>query len=289
MHLDLNITESRMDRFRRSALLNTGVRKNEFEIKIAEKYTEWEGAFRLLYEVYFDAGYVVEPVPSKIMFGLHHFHANTVVFIANFSDTPVSTLTQFFDNPVFGLPSDQIYKKELDALRAEGRIISEIGGLATRKKFRWQNLLLHLCQAMYWHSRSRKVDDLCIAVNPKHVSYYKTVFLFETIGPITFHPGVHAPAVLMRLNLDHFPEKLMAVYNHMEVEYNLYDYFHRLEGTKITDYSIPLKKKILNGSDTPRMDSDSVNLLINANMEVLNSLTPKHVIYLKKLYPTIFQ
>ena len=291
MVFGLNIAESREDRFRRSALLKSDVlHQGHFEVKIADKLSEWINAFRLLYEEYLNAGYIGEQTPSRILFDIHHILPETMVFIASYSDSPIATLTQFFDNILFGLPSDVIYKAELDKLRSEGRFISELGSLATQKKFRWKNLFHHLCRAMYWYSRFRKVNDLCIAVNPKHVPYYKTIFLFEAVGPIKFHPRVRAPAVLMRLNLDHCRKNMMAAYQHMQTECNLHDYFHNLEGIEITDYIIALKKKgIINGGGIPRMDSNTLNSLLNSKPGIVKGLTSTHIAYLKSVYPTLFQ
>ena len=290
MAFGLNSVESRNDRFRRSTLLKADVRQNsKFEIKIADKFSEWESSFKLLYEEYLNAGYVVEPTPSNILFGIHHFLPKTVVFIAKYSDALVSSLTQFFDNHALGLPADKIYKEELDTLRAEGRVISEIGGLVTRKDFRWQNLFLCLCQVMYWHSHFRKIDDLCITVNPKHVRFYKTVFLFEIMGQEKYYAKVNAPAVLMRLNLRHSEKKLQTAYNHLEVDCNLYDYFHKMDGDKITDYSTALKKKkVINGGRIPQMDTTIVETLISRNTDVLENITLNHATYLNSLYPEVF-
>lgn len=285
----IDITESREARFRRSALLKSFIQyQNGFRTKIANKYSEWIGSFRLLYEEYLNSGYVIEQTPSRIMFNIHHLLPNTVIYIAKSFSIPVSTLTQFFDNPLFGLPSDRIYKAELDILRSEGRVISELGSLATQKEFRWQNLFLHKCRAMFWYSMTREVNDLCIAVNPKHVPYYKTVFLFEVIGVEKYHPGVQAPAVLMRLNLDRLKEKLMAAYSQMEYECNLHDFFYCLEGNPITDYEIALVQMGVTNSDTPpRMDLATAKLLIS-NTGVLKGLSPDHAAYINNLYPELF-
>ena len=290
MAFGLNTAESREDRFRRSTLLRADICQNgKFEIKFADNYLEWENSFRLLYEEYLEAGYIANPTSSHSFLGAHHFLPKTVLFIAKYAGFLVSSLTQFFDNHLLGLPADQIYKKELDKLRAEGRVISEIGGLVTQKEFRWQNLFLSLCQIMYWYSHFRKIDDLCITVNPKHVRFYETVFLFETIGPIKYYPKVNAPAVLMRLNVNKHEEKLMSAYDHMEPECNLYDYFHKLEDAKITDYYIALKqKKVLNGGSIPMMDTDMLKSFLRNNADMLESLSSEHTAYLKALYPLLF-
>lgn len=287
--VELQVAESREDRFRRFALQNTSRHQSaKPQIKIAENLPEWEAAFQLLYDEYLAAGYVTEAVSSHMLFGIHHFLPKTVVFVAKISESTVSTLTQFFDDRIFGLPADMIYKRELDQLRSQGRVISELGSLATRDSFRWQSLFMYLCQAMYWYSRHHKIDDLCIAVNPKHVQFYKTVFLFEEFGPERFYPKVQAPAVLMRLDLTRCEENLKSAYGRMEGECNLDKFVHKLEGVGITDYTVPLKhQNITTRTNSPRMDSATVNFFLSCNKGLLRGITPKHMTYLKAIYPKI--
>ena len=290
MFLELNVAESRMDRFRRLSLRADDVisQSSRPEIKIADNLSEWEASYQLHYDEYLRAGYVKEASSSRMIFNIHNLLPETVVLVTKISDMMVSTLTQFFDDPVFGLPLDMIYKKELDKLRTQGRSISEIGSLVTRNDFRWQNLFMHLCQAMYWYARFQKVDDLCIAVNPKHTRFYETVFLFEQIGPKKFYPKVHAPAVLMRLDATRHEEKMKAVYDRMEDECNLHNRWHRMDGRDITDYFLPLKhKNILPKRNKPTMDSTDVNLLLGCNQGILNGLSLDQAYYLKCIYPKI--
>ena len=289
VEMSLCIAESREDRFRRSTLLRADTSQSiPPEIKIAEVQSEWEAAFQLLYDEYLAAGYVTEAISSKMLLGIHHFLPKTVVFIAKISETLTSSLTQFFDDRIFGLPMDTIYKEELDRLRSEGRVVSEIGGVATRRNYRWQNLFMYLCQVMYWYSRHKDVDDLCIAVNPKHVHFYKSIFLFEEFGPQKFYPKVHAPAVLMRLDLTHYEKKLGDTYEDFKNGFNTNDFLHKMDSQNITDFSIPLKRKNnIDCGKIPRMDSAIVNYFLSQNKWMSRGLAPKHLTYLKAIYPHI--
>ncbi len=286
----IDIPESREIRFRRTVLLKSDIhQQNGLEIKIADEFSEWIGSFMLLYKEYLRTGYVFEQQSSHILFNIHHLLPETAVFITKISNRPESTLTQFLDNSLFGLPSDLIYQDELDQLRDKGRVIAELGSLVTRKQFRWQNQFLYLCRTMYWYARIKNVNDWIISVNPKHVPYYKTIFLFEIFGQEKFHPGVRAPAVLMRLDLERIQENLMAAYGNMEEECNLHDFFHCSEGSPIADYEILLKKiGVISGDAPPQMDSATVRLLLNSNTGVLKDLCPIRTAYLHGLYPGCF-
>jgi hypothetical protein len=285
--MKISLAESREDRFRRLTLRESlGCQCKKPEIKLASTLSEWKASYHLHYKEYLNAGYVKDDIPSRLIFGIHNLLPETVVLVAKIDDLIVSTLTQFFDDPVFGLPLDMIYKKELDQLRAKGHKISEIGALATRHDFRWQNLFMHLCQVMYWYARFRKVDDLCIAVNPKHVQFYKTVFLFEELGPTKLYPKVHAPAVLMRLDANRHEEIMGAAYDRMENEFNLHNRWHKFEGYDITDYFAPLKRRgILHERKHPMMNSTDVNFFLSQEEEILRGLSPKQAYSLKTVYP----
>lgn len=289
MTLAIDVAESRTVRFRRSALLRAGVRRNiKPEIKVAETLSEWQDAYQLLVNEYRAAGYLDGAAPSQPICSIHHFLPKTKVFIAKTSNRVTATLSQYFDDPIFGLPMDSIYKEELDHLRADGRRISEIGGLSTREDARWQSLFLHLCRVMYWYSRHNRVDDLCITVTPKHIQFYKKVFLFEELGPTKYYPKFNVPAILLRLDLNRSKENLRVAYDHLEDECNLHNQFHRLDGVDISDYSLPLKRHKVISDNPPHLPASSLaSFLSDSNGGVLSGLTSKHATYLNAVYPNL--
>lgn len=232
-------------RIKRSNLLD--LRLDDLDrpaIKIAETQDEYEQSFRLVHDTYLRMGYLKEPQPHGMLFSVYSLLPETVLFIAKSYLTVISTLTEIFDTEAFGLPMDIIYKPELDSLRAEGRRVVELSALVTPPKLRWRNLFMLLAQVMYQYSVYRGVDDLCIAVNPKHVSFYKTILLFEDFGPERHYPRVDAPAVALRVDMHHIADRLKAVYDSKDLDCNLYLYFHRMTGLLPQDPEktpVPLK------------------------------------------------
>jgi hypothetical protein len=255
-------------------------------IKIAETSREYEQALALVYEEYVQSGYIPNPNPDGMVFSVHHLLPETTVFIAKSYETVISTLTQVFDSEHFGLPMDCIYREELAELRDKGRKIAELGSLATNKEFRWQNLFMYLCQLMYWFARERGVNDLCITVNPKHVRFYKTIFLFEKFGPEKQYPKVAAPAVLMRLDVGGFEKASKRIYGHLEFDCNLHEYFHRMNGESSNGFgpAIP-NRPIPVVSKKPRLPVETVQKLIESDRTVLQDLTDFQKKYLLALYP----
>ncbi len=199
-------------------------------IKIAETQDEYEQSFRLVHDTYLRMGYLKDPQPHGMLFSAYSLLPETVIFVAKSYLTVISTLTEIFDTDAFGLPMDAIYKPEVDTLRAQGRRVVELSALVTPPKLRWRNLFMLLAQVMYQYSVYRGVDDLCIAVNPKHVRFYKDILLFEDFGPERHYPRVDAPAVALRVDMHHIADRLKAVYDSGDLDCNLYLYFHRMTG-----------------------------------------------------------
>lgn len=278
---ELLLERRRSVRLRRSAMLKAKLEEiDRPNIKIAETHDELAQSFALVYREYMEAGYITNPHPSGIHFSAFNFLPSTCVFIFRTYLTVISTLTQIFDTPNFGLPMDALYKKELDSLRAEGRKITELSALATPKEVRWCNLMVFLSRTMFEYSRMNGVDDICIMVNPKHVNFYKTMFLFEDFGPERFYPGVGAPAVALRIDMDHIEQNLLEKYRNIEMEGNLHTFFCKLNSTL---------EELQNGytfhEKRHAMDADIAKFFISTRPEVLERLNLTQKIHLKSIYP----
>jgi hypothetical protein len=274
-------------RIKRSGLLSNKLDDlDRPAIKFAESLEEFKEAFSLLHDVYLKMGYLSAPKPHGMLYGVHSLLPDTVVFVAKSYKTVISTLTEIFDTDAFGLPMDAIYREETDALRAQGRKIVELSALVTPKNLRWRNLFMYLAQVMYWYSVYRGVNDLCIAVNPKHVRFYKSIFLFEDFGPERHFPKVQAPAVALRLNLDDIVEKLKDAYGELDFDCNLYDYFHRMTGRGPGDKRIQVPGQVLGqGAGTGFLDAELVKHFLTEEQELLKSLSAEQREYLNRVYP----
>ena len=257
-------------------------------IKFAETIDELAQAFALVHKVYLTLGYLDEPKPHGMLFGIHSLLPETAVFVAKSYLTVISTLTEIFDSELFGLPMDAIYRKELDTLREQNRKIVELSALVTPSKLRWRNLFMFLSHVMYQYSIYRGVNDLCIAVNPKHVRFYKEMLLFEDFGPERHYPRVDAPAVALRINMDHIQDKGRDVYGEMEPEFNLYGYFHRMTGVAPADGSLSHLTPAYPGDAAGKpLDSKTVKYFLDKNNSLLENLPLEQREFLNKVYPNL--
>lgn len=270
-------------RLRRSAMLKAKLEEiDRPNIKIAETLDELSQSFALVYKEYMESGYITNPHPSQMHFSVYNFLPSTCVFIFRSYLTVISTLTQIFDTPLFGLPMDALFKNELDTLRAQGRKITELSALATPKEVRWCNLMVFLSRTMFEYSRVNDVNDICIMVNPKHVNFYRTMFLFEEFGPERFYPGVGAPAVALRIDMNHIEQQLLEKYRNIEIEDNLYDFFCKVNSTL---------GELQNGRSFhekrhPMENSASVSFY-QTRPEIFDSLSALQHQYLRKFYPLL--
>lgn len=187
--------------------------QDRLEIKWAETLHERRSAFSLVHDEYLRLGYIRKPTPSGMIYRLHHVLPTSSTLILKDGPVVVGTLTHVLDTDLYGLPMDKLYGLELNALRRRGRRLAELSALATRRDYCLQSLFMLLVRAAYAYALERRVTDFCIMVNPRHAAFYRTLFLFEDLGPVKPYPLVNAPAVALRADLVTFPDRLRDLLN----------------------------------------------------------------------------
>ena len=245
-------------------------------IKIAEDKDEYLRSFKLAYREYLKSGYLAEDPSCPYLFSVYSLLPETCIFIFKSHLDVVSSLTEIFDTEIFGLPMDVIYRPEIDSLREKDRIVVELSSFVTHSKYRWRNIMIYLTRAMFFYSRMNCVNDICITVNPKHVPFYKRIFLFDTFGPERMHPGVKAPAVLMRINMDDIEDKLSKKYAHFQFDEDLHRFFCR---TTIGDTE-KLDHKICTKTNTLR--PQEIKDIIEKKPQIIRSLNSEQENYVHK-------
>jgi len=277
----------RANRIKRSELLKA--RLDEIDrpaVKIAGDIDEYKQAFSLVHDTYLRMGYLSTPKPHGMLFGIHTLLPETVIFVAKSYLTVISTLTEIFDTEQFGLPMDELYRKELDGFRSKGRKIVELCALVTPANFRRMNAFMYLSKLMYQYSMDRRVNDLCIAVNPKHVPFYKHILLFEDLGPQCYYPRVNAPAVALHVNMDCINEKLKSAYGGLDFEANVHAYFHGEAGFRASEKT----SAVLPGEDSPENGNrywtpENVKYFLLLEKSILAGLNRSQKEFLLSSYP----
>jgi hypothetical protein len=273
------IEKRRTIRIRRSSLT-----KNKLDdidkpaIKIAETLDEYRQAFNIVYKEYDLVGYITKPHPAQLHYGIHSLLPTTCVFTFKSCMDVISTLTQVEDSRLFGLPMDALYKPEIDQLRAQGRKVAEICALATPSEGRWHNLLMFLGKAYFQYALEAKVNDILIMVNPKHVTFYKAIFMFEEFAEERYYGPVGAPAVALRINYDIFWEKLEEAFRDQEFETDLYTFFRRIHNAGVDRYM-----KFSGARNIP-LDYDAARYFFQVRPELLENLNEEQLEYIETIY-----
>jgi hypothetical protein len=199
----------------------------DIRFRIADTREELEACYRLVHDVYVQEGYA-DPDPSGIRVNLRYALPTTTTFIGHAGRRIAMTMTLIGDSPL-GLPMDMIFSRELYDLRKQGRYIAEVGAFASHPDFRrrQQAVGFYTNKIMWTYAiRNLGVDDLVIAINPKHEWIYKHLLLFERIGSLRLYNYVNdAPAIAMRLDLRTVVDRWTRLYEGRPLEKNLLEFF----------------------------------------------------------------
>jgi len=176
--------------------------QRHFHIVVVSDRDARRRAYALAYRVYCHCGYTSEE--SELLTSPYDADPHTVTLLAqDENDHDCATVTLNFDSSA-GLPGDEIYPFELNALRAQSRQIVEVTRLAVSDEYaRSKTLLVRLFNFIYIFARRvRGFDDFVIEVNPRHANFYNRLLFFEQLGPERPCPRVqNAHSVLLRMDL----------------------------------------------------------------------------------------
>lgn len=191
-----------------------------FHLRLANSRREREAATLLLKKMYGWRGYDVDP---------HAVHApNRITLYAETGGQTVGTMSLCLDDAALGLPADENFRHELDRLRHQGRRLCEPSRLAieqgaSRRVFAG---LIHI--SYIYADAIHGFTDYVIEVNPRHVMFYRRMLGFTACGTQRNCSRVGAPAVLLRLDLDHMGRQIRRFGGLMEqhgAERSFYPYF----------------------------------------------------------------
>lgn len=135
---------------------------------------------------------------------------NRVTLVASDHQRALATITIGFDSPA-GLMTDDLYRVEVDRLRATGARLCEFTKLAIDRDQQSRELLAMMFHIAYMYARRiYGSTDLLIEVNPRHVRFYQRMLGFVELGAERSCPRVGgAPAILLRLELEHARTQIM--------------------------------------------------------------------------------
>lgn len=233
-------------------------------VRIARRDPEILDALNLVYQAYLRSG-LIGSNPEQLRVTQHHLLHTTQVLVAVSKEEVISTTTLIPDS-LLGLPMEELYGEEVSLRRRRTRGIAEVSCLADRRKGGEANaaadqtgdadggggsrgdfsVLLKLMSLTAQAAAYQGVEELLIAVHPRHSAFYRRFFGFELIGDLKAYESVNNnPAVPLSLNLEQLPSKCPKGYK-------------RLFGSRFSDeeltrarWSPELQRRLGNGIELP--------------------------------------
>lgn len=168
---------------------------NRLRICVVKQHAERRRTSALIERRYAWRGYAATPLPAN---------ADGKITVAAFvDDSTVATITAGLDVRD-GLYVAGLYPDAVRELRGDGRKLCEFTKLAVDESMRSPAILgaiFHV--ACMYAIEVHHCTDVLIEVNPRHVRFYERMLGFTQAAEERLDPEVKAPAVLMRLDLQH--------------------------------------------------------------------------------------
>jgi hypothetical protein len=159
-----------------------------FKIRVAKREGFQRAAGTLVERRYSGRGYDT-PVQKQ--------EPHLFTFVAYDEGKLVGTVGIRLDSDL-GLGADDLYKDEIDVLRANGCKLCEFTRLAVDVTAVSKSVLAGLFHTAYLYAGAvHGCTFMVIEVNPRHVPFYRRALGFEPLGPERLNQKVNAPAVLL--------------------------------------------------------------------------------------------
>jgi hypothetical protein len=200
-------------------------REDQFKIRLAHNAERTRDARFFVEKRYGEAGF----------HGADATHRNacpeSITLATYHGEHVIGSMTLGFDVGK-GLLADELYKAEIDMVRARGGTVAEITKFALDTKMTSKRFLAAMFHVAYIYVyKLWSYSDLVIEVNPAHAPFYIRMLGFEVIGGERICPRVNAPALLLWLNLVEM-QKMQPIAGHHELakeNRTLYPYFFPAE------------------------------------------------------------
>ena len=181
-------------------------RRRDIEVKAADGRDELFGAFQLVYDAYLRSG-LTKPNAYGLRVTPYHLLPTTEVFVALDRRKVICTVSLVRDGEL-GLPMEVVYDAEVAWRRIRGISLGEVSCLGDQGRAAGHSfpVVMQLMGLMAQCAERRGVDQLLIAVHPKHAKFYQRFAAFEPIGEEkTYETVCDKPAVAMALDLNRAP------------------------------------------------------------------------------------
>jgi hypothetical protein len=175
--------------------------RERLKIRFAQTSDALEDATMLVQKRYAWRGYPpaqLKPNPNRITITTSH------------GSRVIGTVTVGYDSEA-GLLADEIYKTEIDQLRARGCVVGELSKLAIDKELGGKQVLARIVHIAYLYGLLHQCTDAVIEVVPRHKAFYERMLGFTQLGPEKLNPRVNKPVLLMHMPMAEMAERIRAL------------------------------------------------------------------------------
>jgi len=255
--------------------------------KLAETRNERDQAFSVVHDAYARRG-IIAPHPSGWFATPFSFLPTTATVVAKAGDRVIGTVSLVEDSPC-GLPLEAAYPGTVDTYRRRSRRVAEVSSLAVTPGLRGRGVPFMLYYLMFrWAYRYRYLDDLVMTVHPRMGDFFRTVLLFDQVGPERDLPGLkQAPAVALRQDLRAIAGTFSRVHRPRRSPGSGFDLFSFFAGC---DFHEQIRFPDLLGTEVaevPRWDESDVVYFVRHGALDWEQLAPEIRAYLQARYPGI--
>ena len=166
-------------------------------------FADLESAYRLVHDVYVEAGYI-RPQLSGLRVRMFEALPDEATFIAKVGGKIVGVVSVTVDSPVLGLPSDASFKAELDSLREGGGKLSEMTNQVISEKYRKSGLATELMRCAAAHVIRGDYDETVATISPSHSAFYRTLGFREVGNARSYSATIYDPVVALSVDLSQY-------------------------------------------------------------------------------------
>lgn len=200
-----------MDRLIRRKLALEHTPLHRFRVRLARTVDDYEGAFRLVQATYVAIG-IENVLSSTLRITPQHVLPEAYVLLVEERGQLVGTMSLTLDSPA-GFPLDQDYPEQLNALRAQGARLCEVGSLAVVQRCRHAGVTNLLNLAGYLVvTQKLKASHVVMGVNPKATEHYRAMYDFHPLGGAKDHAALTAPVAGLVNDLSTFEDFMRRSY-----------------------------------------------------------------------------
>lgn len=194
----------RMALLRRAGLFGTDTKGAV--VRRAVSAADLAAAYRLVHDAFVEKGYIL-PQPSGLRLRVTEALPQTATFIAEADGRVVGVQGIAVDSDELGLPSDAVFRSEIDALRIGGRRVCEATNQAVAVDYRKTAVPTEMMRCMFAHALSIGCDELITTVSPGHARFFGLLG-FEQVSPVrSYSAELDDPVVVMRVNVGDLIER----------------------------------------------------------------------------------